>query len=68
MTEYLTKDGDMLDEIAWNYYGTTIKTLEPLLEANRGLADMGIVFTAGVKIKLPEIQKPGLAETIKLWD
>lgn len=68
MIEYITKENDVLDEIAWRYYGSNLKTIEPVLEANRGVAEIGLIYSAGIKIFLPDIQKPPVNETIKLWD
>ncbi|KVE33910.1 tail protein X [Burkholderia sp. TSV86] len=68
-TEYVTKDGDLADEIAWNYYGTRAsRVVEQLLDANPGLADRGPVLTAGITIILPDFTLPATQQSIKLWD
>jgi len=68
MITYTTKDGDILDAICWKYYGTTFnKTAEKVLEANRHLAELGVVFTAGVKIILPDLTPEEEPESISLW-
>jgi phage tail protein X len=68
-TQYVTKDGDMADAIAWAYYGTLDgKVTEQLLSANPGLSDLGPVLPAGVVITLPDIAMQPTNNAIKLWD
>ena len=59
----------MLDLICRRYYGTERGgTVEAVLEANTGLAELGPVLPAGVLITLPELQAPAQAEQpIRLW-
>lgn len=67
MITYVTKDGDVLDAICFKYYGNTIGTVEKVLEANRHLAELGVIFDAGVKIILPDLTISDESETVKLW-
>lgn len=55
---YTTKDGDMLDLICVTHYGRASGTMERVLEANPGLADLGAIYAQGVRIVLPVIPKP----------
>lgn len=68
--EYETRDGDVVDEIAWRQYGFVDATvLRLVLEANPGLADRGVVLPAGVMIVLPDVPQPSTAsESVSLWD
>lgn len=68
MAKYLTKDGDMLDYICWKYYGQQSGAVEQVLEANRGLADKGITFKAGLVIEMPDLDLTKATQTISLWD
>lgn len=66
---YVTSDGDTIDYIAWKYYGNQDQgTVEQLLAANKGVADMGPELEAGITITLPEIITPATEQGIKLWD
>ena len=67
MISYTTKDGDVLDEICWKYYGSTSGTVEKVLEANRHLAELGSIFAAGIKIILPDLAQEEETESVKLW-
>lgn len=67
MIIYVTKDGDVLDAICWEYYGSTTGIVEKVLEANRHIADMGAIFEAGVKITLPDLDQEEATESVKLW-
>lgn len=66
---YITSEGELLDQIAFNYYGSTSnRVVEQVLEANAGLADYGPVLPAGLSIALPVIQQPTETKGVKLWD
>lgn len=67
MATYRTTDGDMLDIICWAAYGRQSGAVEAVLDANRGLADRGPVYPAGVEISLPQITAPS-AQPARLWD
>lgn len=67
MIIYTTKDGDVLDAICWKYYGSTVGTVEKVLEVNRHLAELGSVFVAGVKIVMPNLTPEEEPESIALW-
>lgn len=67
---YTSTDGDMVDEIAWKYYGTTANgQAEAVLFANPGLADYGPILPAGVTITLPDVTTAAqTSQGVKLWD
>jgi len=64
---YTTRDGDVLDQICQNYYGSTAEIVEQVLEENPHLSELDAVFYAGVKITLPEITIQKESEIVKLW-
>jgi phage tail protein X len=66
--QYRTKEGDMLDFIAWKHYGKQSGVVEEILEANPKLADYGEQFPAGVIIILPDVVLPKTDTLIRLWD
>ena len=63
---YRTKEGDMVDEIAFSYYGTETMTLE-ILKANPFLGDYSDILPAGLLLALPEITPAPEISTIELW-
>lgn len=67
---YKTRDGDVVDQIAWRQYGeVNADILRIVLEANHGLADRGAVLPRGVAIVLPDIPKPtSTRKAVSLWD
>ena len=66
---YVTIDGDMVDQIAFDYYGEHSGKTELVLNANPGLADRGAKLSAGVVIKLPVINtSPKPKPFRRLWD
>ncbi|MDH0657529.1 tail protein X [Acinetobacter johnsonii] len=69
MAQYLTKAGDMLDEIAYLYYGNTNnKVVERILEVNFSISQYDALLPAGVLIELPEVQQSTETRKVKLWD
>lgn len=65
--KYLTRDGDVLDAVCYKHYGRESATVE-VLAANPGLADSGMVLTAGIIIELPDLPDAVEKATITLWD
>ncbi|ENN91157.1 tail protein X [Bartonella bovis] len=66
---YITKDGDMVDAICWEYYpkGQQALAVERVYAKNYGLADLGPILKAGVKIVLPALPHPQATPVIRLW-
>lgn len=70
MRIYITRQGDMIDAIAYRTYGTEhAGTTEAILAANPGLGDRGPVLPANVEIMLPDIPAPRTKHiaTVDLW-
>jgi phage tail protein X len=66
--QYMTKDGDTLDRICWQYYDGQQTTVAQVLEANPGLADHGPLLPAGIIITLPALVTPAKEQGVSLWD
>lgn len=66
-TVYSTKDGDVLDAICRKHYGTETVFLQ-VLNANPGLSELGVKFSAGIQIILPDIEIPKKEPEASLWD
>ncbi len=64
------RDGETVDEICWRVLGRTAAVTEQVLEANRGLADLGPRLPSGTQVTLPEVAELSgeIRETVKLWD
>ncbi|CAD6040126.1 tail protein X [Escherichia coli] len=67
---YTTRDGDVLDEICARHYGVAqaVAALPVVLETNRGLADVGTIFPAGVKFTLPDMEITTNEGDFQLWE
>jgi phage tail protein X len=44
--------GDTVDSLCWRHYGRTDGTVEAVLEANAGLADLGAILPVGTPVHL----------------
>lgn len=67
MAYYITQQFDEVDHICWRYYGRTQQTVEAVLEANPGLADMAPILPQGVAILLPDLPAPETTELLRIW-
>jgi len=66
---YHSKEGDTVDEIVWRHYGNTVAgALELVLEANRGVADLGPFLPVGTIVLLPVFEETKETESVSLWD
>lgn len=63
---YRTVDGDVLDDIVWNYYHRT-DVLNVVMNANPGLCEQPVKLPAGFFIYLPYIS-PHDTGTITVMD
>jgi phage tail protein X len=69
MTTYTTKQGEMIDVICRRAYGDESGYVEAVLNANRGLADLGPILPIQTVIVLPELTRAAPERTIvSLWD
>lgn len=65
---YRSKQGEVLDEIVWRHYGRQDQGLVVrVLEANRNLADSGVVLPEGTRIALPAVDLAAPEPVIRLW-
>lgn len=65
---YVTKEGDMVDAIAFERFGTSRAQTEAILAANPGLAAMGEKLPAGVTVKIPVPEVKDRKVARRLWD
>lgn len=65
--DYVTKQGDSVDLIAFERFGTSSGTTERILDANPGLADYGPILPMGLVIKIPVPTKADRAPGINIW-
>ncbi|RKT99033.1 phage tail protein [Burkholderia sp. Nafp2/4-1b] len=61
-----TCEGDVLDTLCYRVYGSLRGTVEAVYDANPGLAAKSQPFEAGVRIVMPELERPR-DESIQLW-
>ncbi len=65
-----SRQGDTVDLICWRNYGRTAGTVETVLAANPGIADLGAVLPIGTSVTLPDLDLPAgnQTATVSLWD
>lgn len=66
MTTYRTIQGDMVDEICFNHYGSEAMTTA-VYEANPGLAALGSILPTGTEITLPKVKEEPVKSPVRLW-
>ena len=68
MTTYTSRDGEVIENIRWRFYGRKAGAVEAVLAANPGLAGQGPVLPAVAEIHLPDLTRPlETIPTVKLW-
>lgn len=67
MITYTTKDGDVLDDICYIYYGHLTGTVEKVMQVNCRLSQYGPILPAGIKIVLPEIKIKSSKDIVRMW-
>ncbi|PBQ26119.1 phage tail protein [Wolbachia pipientis wAus] len=65
---YIARENEMLDYICFKHYGYSSGAVEIVLKENLGLAEHGSFLPAGLKIKLPTIQKPVQKSKLRVWE
>lgn len=68
--QVIAHQGDTVDRLMWRLFGRTAGVTEAVLEANPGLADVGVTLPAGYPVRIPATLKDTGATrpTVKLWD
>lgn len=67
MNLYVTRQFDELDAICHRFYGRTEGTVEVVMLANPGLADLMPILPQGMPIWLPVIPEPATVAMVRLW-
>lgn len=62
-----SSDGDTLDLLCWGVYGNLNRTVERVLDANPGLADIEQPYPAGLLITFPDLAEAVDRQVIRLW-
>ena len=69
MAAYFTSEGDVIDAVCSEHYGSAAGAVEAVLDANPGLADRGPVLPAGLVVELPELPAESRESgTVRLWE
>lgn len=66
MITYRTRQGDMVDAICRDHYGSE-DPVEQVYDANPGLAALGPILPMGLEIVLPEVAVQTVTMPIRLW-
>ncbi|XGA08899.1 MAG: tail protein X [Wolbachia endosymbiont of Xenopsylla cheopis] len=65
---YHTQENEVLDYICFKHYGFTSGAVEKVLEENSRLAEYGSFLPAGLKIKLPKLEKMLQKPIVRILD
>lgn len=63
-----SNQGETVDALCWRHYGRTRGVVEAVLQANPGLARLGLVLPIGTLVTMPDAPAPAPKQTINLWD
>ena len=68
MTMVYASGFDRLDQICFAHYGEVHGTVEAVLDANPGLAGLGLIIPKGTPIVMPSIEVRREGTVLRLWD
>lgn len=63
-----THQGETVDALCWRHYGRTQGAVEAVLQANPGLARLGLVLPQGILVAMPVLPAPATKQLTQLWD
>lgn len=64
----ITRDGDTISRLAYEYYGKSSGMVEQILAANPKLSHQAVQLPAGLTLVMPKIEQNQTIKTINLWD
>ena len=67
--QVISQQGDTVDKLCWQVYGSTSGMVEKVLDANPKLAFMPVLLPLGTLVEMPELAnvKPETPQ-VQLWD
>lgn len=69
LKEIEAMQGETVDRMCVRFYGETHGFVEPVIEANRGLAALGPVLPMGTLVAMPDVViEPSEVPLVRLWD
>lgn len=67
-TKLRTIQGETVDALCWRHYGRTLGMTEAVLNANPGLAALGLVLPQGMLVVMPSLPQAQPKPITQLWD
>lgn len=64
---YITREGDTVDLIAFERFGSSTAVTEAILSANPNLASLGPKLDAGLTLRIPIPSKQDRKSSTRLW-
>lgn len=59
---------ETVEMLCYRYYGKTAGVTEAVLNANPGLADVGVFLPYGYAVEMPDRVPAPATDTLQLWD
>lgn len=63
-----THQSETVDALCWRHYGRTLGMTEAVLQANPGLAALGLVIPQGLLVTMPDLPAAQPKPIVQLWD
>ena len=67
-TQIRTHQGETMDALCWRHYGRTLGMTEAVLQANPGLAALGLLIPQGLLVTMPDLPTAQPKPIVQLWD
>ncbi|WP_337049259.1 tail protein X [Serratia fonticola] len=66
--QVMAQQRETLEMICYRHYGKTAGVTEAVMDANPGIADVGVFLPYGYAVEMPDQVAAPTADTVKLWD
>lgn len=64
----MAQQHETVEMICYRYYGKTAGVTEAVMNANPGIADVGVFLPYGYPLEMPDTVAPVAQDTVQLWD
>lgn len=66
--QVMAQQRETLEMLCYRYYGKTAGVTEAVMDANPGIADVGVYLPYGYLVEMPDQVIPPAQDTVQLWD
>ncbi|WP_164095149.1 tail protein X [Serratia marcescens] len=66
--QVMAQQRETIEMLCYRYYGKTAGVTEAVMDANPGIADVGVFLPYGYLVEMPDQVIAPTQDTVQLWD